>query len=128
SLKSPSTVLSVACAMAWACCEPCHSMASAAWHEAQVSLPTKLSSVAVLICLCPLSEKPKKRPAAMTSTAAAPIAIQSVRRDVEAARGSLASACPPAVAAGGADPVLSFFLDDDLCRLRAKVFPSRVRR
>jgi len=37
--------------------------------------------VGVPICLCPLSENPKKRPAAITTAAAPPIAIQSVCLD-----------------------------------------------
>src|SRR5262249_61514687 len=98
--------------------------APAAWKGALGRAPTKLAP-ATPACLPARLLDPKNTHAAMTSTAAAPVAIQRARFEPDAAHSSLPSACTSAVAAASKGSLRFFFRDEDLCGLRAKVFPSR---
>jgi hypothetical protein len=111
--------------MACACCDPCQSFASPAWHEAQVSLPTKLAARARSPALGALLGDPYsayRTPATSTIAAAKLAPIHTARfRALPVGGCSLAWACS-ATGLPARGVFCALFRDELLCRLRAKVF------
>src|SRR5690348_5426753 len=79
SLKSPSTVRSLASAIEAPCCEPFHCVFSAVWHDAQVLVPTNEGSGGSTCVASGLLVRAAS-PNAASATAATPIALAATSR------------------------------------------------
>src|SRR5665811_111168 len=115
--KSPSTVSSLACAMAWAGWEGCQAAPASWWQPMQVSLPTKasVSGDRSAMGAGARARNCQASPTATTSMAAVPAAIQSHREDPPRAGCSSGCSC---CCAGSAGRFACLDFEGDLLRRR----------